>query len=115
MRDTQSEGQKHRQREKQAPCREPNVGLDPGTQGHSQSPPAPCLPCSYPLAGLPAVDPASQPVSGCGPHRPPQPRCRKGRTAVRSLSPPGRGGTGEHDYRQYQGLPTRSHELTNPD
>ena len=23
----------HREREKQAPCREPNVGLDPGTPG----------------------------------------------------------------------------------
>ena len=31
MRDT--ERQKHRQREKQAPCREPDVGLDPGTPG----------------------------------------------------------------------------------
>ena len=26
-------GQRHRQREKQAPCREPNVGLDPGSPG----------------------------------------------------------------------------------
>ena len=24
-------GQRHRQREKQAPCREPDVGLDPGS------------------------------------------------------------------------------------
>ena len=31
MRDTES--QKHRQREKQAPCREPDVGLDPRTPG----------------------------------------------------------------------------------
>ena len=31
MRDT--ERQRHRQREKQAPCREPNVGLDPRTPG----------------------------------------------------------------------------------
>ena len=30
---TQRERQKHRQREKQAPCREPDVGLDPGTPG----------------------------------------------------------------------------------
>ena len=29
MRDT--EKQRHRQREKQAPCRDPDVGLDPGT------------------------------------------------------------------------------------
>ena len=31
MRD--AERQRHRQREKQAPCREPNVGLDTGTPG----------------------------------------------------------------------------------
>ena len=35
MRDTEreGEGQRHRQREKQAPCREPDVGLDPGSLG----------------------------------------------------------------------------------
>ena len=33
MRDTHTEGQRHRQREKQAPCREPDVELDPGTPG----------------------------------------------------------------------------------
>ena len=33
MRDTQREGERHRQREKQAPCREPDVGLDPRTLG----------------------------------------------------------------------------------
>ena len=27
------ERQRHRQREKQAPCREPDVGLDPGSTG----------------------------------------------------------------------------------
>ena len=32
MRDTEIKRQRHRQREKQAPCREPDVGLDPGTQ-----------------------------------------------------------------------------------
>ena len=31
MRDT--ERQRHRQKEKQAPCREPDVGLDPRTWG----------------------------------------------------------------------------------
>ena len=31
MRDTEREGQRHRQREKQAPCRVPDVGLSPGT------------------------------------------------------------------------------------
>ena len=33
MRDTERERQTHRQREKQAPSREPNVGLDPGNPG----------------------------------------------------------------------------------
>ena len=35
MRDTEREReeQRHRQREKQPPCREPYVGLDPGTPG----------------------------------------------------------------------------------
>ena len=33
MRDTEKERLRHRQREKQAPCREPNVGLDPRTLG----------------------------------------------------------------------------------
>ena len=33
MRDTEKERQKRRQREKQAPCREPDVGLDPGSPG----------------------------------------------------------------------------------
>ena len=30
------QGQRHRQREKQAPCREPNVGLDPWDHTLSQ-------------------------------------------------------------------------------
>ena len=33
MRETHTQRQRHRQREKQAPCREPDVGLDPGTPG----------------------------------------------------------------------------------
>ena len=33
MRDTHTERQRHRQREKQAPCRESDVGLDPGSTG----------------------------------------------------------------------------------
>ena len=33
MRDTKTERWRHRQREKQAPRREPDVGLDPGTPG----------------------------------------------------------------------------------
>ena len=35
--DTEGERQRHRQREKQAPCREPNVRLDPGFWDHAQS------------------------------------------------------------------------------
>ena len=33
MRDTEREGGRDRQREKQAPYREPDMGLDPGTPG----------------------------------------------------------------------------------
>ena len=33
MRDTHRERQRHRQRENQAPCREPHVGLNPGSPG----------------------------------------------------------------------------------
>ena len=33
-------GQRHRQREKQAPCRELDVGLDPGTPGSHPGPKA---------------------------------------------------------------------------
>ena len=32
-RQTERERQSHRQREKQAPCREPDVGLNPGSPG----------------------------------------------------------------------------------
>ena len=32
------EGQRHKQREKQVPRREPNVGLDPGTPGSRPEP-----------------------------------------------------------------------------
>ena len=40
MRDTQRESQRHRQKEKQALCREPDVGLDPGTMGSCLEPKA---------------------------------------------------------------------------
>ena len=33
MTDTERKRQRHRKREKQAPCREPNMGLDPGSLG----------------------------------------------------------------------------------
>ena len=40
QRDTEREGQKHRQSEKQAPCREPNMGLDLGSPGSGLGPEA---------------------------------------------------------------------------
>ena len=54
MRDTGRERQRHRQREKQAPCRDPNVGLNPRTAGSCPEPKAdvqmlshPGVPCLY--------------------------------------------------------------------
>ena len=42
-------GRDKRQREKQAPCREPDVGLDPGTVGsHPAEPKADAQPLSHP-------------------------------------------------------------------
>ena len=52
MRDT--DGQRHRQREKQAPCREPDVGLDPGTPGSQPEPKADTQPLNHP--GIPFSD-----------------------------------------------------------
>ena len=48
MRDTEKERQSHRQREKQAPCREPNIGLDPRTLGSQSEPKADAQPLSHP-------------------------------------------------------------------
>ena len=42
------EKQRHRQREKQAPCREPNVGLDPGMPGSCPEPKAGTQPMNHP-------------------------------------------------------------------
>ena len=50
MRDT--ERQRLRQREKQVPCREPNVGLDSRTTGSYPEPKADTQPLSHP--GAPA-------------------------------------------------------------
>ena len=47
----ETERQRHRQREKQAPCRDPNVGLDPGTPGSHPGPKAGTQPLSHP--GIP--------------------------------------------------------------
>ena len=45
------ERQRHRQREKQAPCWEPDTGLDPGTAGSCPGPKAGAKPLSHP--GIP--------------------------------------------------------------
>ena len=52
MRDTQ-ERQRHRQREKQASCRESDVGLDPRTPGSQPKPKADTQPLSRP--GVPIL------------------------------------------------------------
>ena len=44
--------QRHRQREKQAPCKDPNVGLDPETPGLRPGLKADTQPLSHP--GLPS-------------------------------------------------------------
>ena len=49
MRDTHRErgGQRHRQREKQAPCKEPDMGLDPRAPGSRPGPKAGTQPLSH--------------------------------------------------------------------
>ena len=47
MRDTEKERQKHRQREKQAPCREPYVGPNPVILGSCPEPEPPRHPEMY--------------------------------------------------------------------
>ena len=53
MRDTERArgGQRHRQREKQTPCRDPDAGLNPGTPGLLPGPKAGTKPPSHP--GIP--------------------------------------------------------------
>ena len=46
------DAERHRQREKQAPCGEPHAGLDPGTPGSRSEPKADALPLSH--LGAPA-------------------------------------------------------------
>ena len=48
MRDTNRARQRHRQREKQAPHREPNAGLYPRTPGSPPEPKADTQPLSHP-------------------------------------------------------------------
>ena len=52
MRDTERWGQRHRQREKQAPRRDPDVGLDPRTPGSHPEPKADAQLLSHP--GVPS-------------------------------------------------------------
>ena len=48
MRDREREWQRHRQREKQVPCRKPNVELDPRTLGSYPEPKADAQLLSHP-------------------------------------------------------------------
>ena len=48
MSDTKRERLRHRQRAKQAPCREPDVGLDPGTPGSHPKSREDAQPLSHP-------------------------------------------------------------------
>ena len=50
MHERHREWQKHKQREKQAPCGEPNVGLDPRIPGSHHRPKADAQPLSHPGA-----------------------------------------------------------------
>ena len=52
MRDTKRERGRDRQREKQALCREPDVGLDPRTPGSRPEPKADAQPLSQPGAPI---------------------------------------------------------------
>ena len=53
---TEREGQRHRQREKQAPCREPDVGLDPGSpRSHPRLQAAPNRCATGAAPGIPLV------------------------------------------------------------
>ena len=54
MRDTERLRQKRRQREKQAPCGEPDVGLDPRTLRSRPEPNADAQPLSHP--GTPSLN-----------------------------------------------------------
>ena len=54
MRDTHRERQRHRQREKQAPCGDPDVGLDPRMPGSRPELKADAQPLSHP--GIPILN-----------------------------------------------------------
>ena len=48
MRDTEKEAETQEERDKQAPCREPDVGLDPRTPGSCPGPKADAQLLSHP-------------------------------------------------------------------
>ena len=48
MKDTHTQRQRHRQKEKQASHRKPDVGLDPGTLGSRPEPKVDAQPLSHP-------------------------------------------------------------------
>ena len=48
MKDTERERQRHRQKEKQGPCGEPDVGLDPRSPGSRPEPKAGAKPTPEP-------------------------------------------------------------------
>ena len=48
MRDTEKKRQRHRQREKQAPCGEPDAEIDPSPPGSRPEPKADAQPLSHP-------------------------------------------------------------------
>ena len=50
---THTQRQRHRQSEKQVPCREPDVGIDPGTPESGPGPKAGTQPLSHP--GIPLI------------------------------------------------------------
>ena len=60
MIDIEREVQRHRRREKQAPCWEPNAGLDPGTPGSCSGPKAGAKPLSHPGIPCPFLSMISQ-------------------------------------------------------
>ena len=57
------ERQRHRKREeKQAPCREPNAGLDPRTPGSGPEPKADAQPLSHPGVPINNIIERNQPI-----------------------------------------------------
>ena len=64
MRERERERQRYRQRKKQAPCGEPNVGLDPRTAESQPEPKVDTQPLSHPAVPESDLDGFTHPVSG---------------------------------------------------